>query len=146
MASTIIFYLVFAANLLLAGFLGWSLYDTHLIPSQYVYLAAGLLILIPLLLFLLQKEKKGQHKKTGARVAAIVLLLFLSILEGAGAYFVHQYNSKMRNVTEVHSQYTRPRPSSTLWNGSTAWACWKGSIPRPSTMCGGMLKNSTAGP
>ena len=106
MASTIIFYLVFAANLLLAGFLGWSLYDTHLIPSQYVYLAAGLLILIPLLLFLLQKEKKGQKKKTGARVAAIVLLLFLSILEGAGAYFVHQYNSKMRNVTEVHSQYT----------------------------------------
>lgn len=106
MASTIIFYIVFAANLLLAGFLGWSLYDTHLIPNQYSYLAAGLLLLIPLLLFLLQKERKGQHKKTGARVAAIVLLLFLSILEGAGAYFVHQYNSKMRNVTEVHTQYT----------------------------------------
>lgn len=106
MASTIIFYLVFAVNLLLAGFLGWSLFDSHLIPNQFVYLAAGLLILIPLLLFLLQKEKKGQRKKTGARVAAIVLLLFLSILEGAGAYFVHQYNSKMRNVTEVRTQYT----------------------------------------
>ena len=73
MASTIIFYLVFAANLLLAGFLGWSLYDTHLIPSQYVYLAAGLLILIPLLLFLLQKEMKGQKKKTGALIEAAVV-------------------------------------------------------------------------
>ena len=70
MASTIIFYLVFAANLLLAGFLGWSLYDTHLIPSQYVYLAAGLLILIPLLLFLLQKEKKGQGPTSSTSTTA----------------------------------------------------------------------------
>ena len=45
-------------NLLLAGFLGWSLFDSHLIPHQFVYLAAGLLILIPLLLFLLQIEKQ----------------------------------------------------------------------------------------
>ena len=106
MASKIIFSIFFILNLLLAAFLGWSLYETHLIPNQYVLPLAGLMLLIPLLLFLLQKEKKGKGKKTAARVVGIVLLLFLSIIEGAGSYFVHQYNSKMSDVTEVHVQYT----------------------------------------
>ena len=89
MASKIIFTIFFILNLLLAAFLGWSLYETHLIPNQYVLPLAGLMLLIPLLLFLLQKEKKGKGKKTAARVIGIVLLLFLSIIEGAGSYFVH---------------------------------------------------------
>ena len=50
MVSNIIFIAAFVLNLLLAAFLGWSLYDMHLLPSQYVFLAAGLLILVPLVL------------------------------------------------------------------------------------------------
>ena len=108
MASVIIFDVLFVLNLLLAGFLGWSVFDAHLLPDRYVLPAAGLMLLIPLLLFLLQREnrKKGK-KKTGIRAACIVLLLFLSIVEGAGCYFVHQYNSKMNHVTQIHTQYTQ---------------------------------------
>jgi hypothetical protein len=105
MASKIIFYLLFVLDLLLAAFLGWSLFQTHLIPNVAVIIAAAMLVLIPLLLFFLQLEKK--KKKTGFRVAAIVILLFLGLVEGAVAFYLHQYNSKMDNVTEVRVQYTQ---------------------------------------
>ena len=108
MISTILFLILFAVNLLLAGFLGWSIYQTHLIPDHFAILAAVLMVLIPLLLLLLQKEKKGaKKKKTGFRIAAIVILLFLSIVEGALGYYIHRYNSGMGEVTEVRTQYTR---------------------------------------
>ena len=105
MASKIIFYLLFVLDLLLAAFLGWSLFQTHLIPNVAVIIAAAMLVLIPLLLFFLQLEKK--KKKTGFRVAAIVILLFLGLVEGAVAFYLHQYNSKMDDVTEVRVQYTQ---------------------------------------
>ena len=54
MASKIIFYLLFVLDLLLAAFLGWSLFQTHLIPNVAVIIAAAMLVLIPLLLFFLQ--------------------------------------------------------------------------------------------
>ncbi len=105
MASKIIFYLLFVLDLLLAAFLGWSLFQTHLIPNVAVIIAAAMLVLIPLLLFFLQLEKK--KKKTGFRIAAIVILLFLGLVEGAVAFYLHQYNSKMDDVTEVRVQYTQ---------------------------------------
>lgn len=102
-----LFTILFILDLLLAGFLGWSIYETHLIPAHLAAIAAAMLVLIPLLLFLLQREKKGQKKKTGFRVAAIVILLFLGILEGAVSFYIHQYNSKMEDVTETRTQYTQ---------------------------------------
>ena len=105
--TKILFTILFILDLLLAGFLGWSIYETHLIPAHLAAIAAAMLVLIPLLLFLLQREKKEQKKKTGFRIAAIVILLFLGILEGAVSFYIHQYNSKMENVTETRTQYTQ---------------------------------------
>ena len=59
----IIFYLVFAGNLLLSGLLGWTLLQTNLVPHTAVLIGLGVLVLIPLLLLLLQREKKGEKKK-----------------------------------------------------------------------------------
>ena len=103
----IIFYLVFAGNLLLSGFLGWTLLQTNLVPHTAVLIGLGVLVLIPLLLLLLQREKKGEKKKGGARVAGIVLLLFLSLVEGAVGYYVLHYRQSMVKVTEVNTQVTR---------------------------------------
>ena len=106
MASKIIFMILFVLDLLLTAFLGWSMLQANLISSQLVIIAAFLLALIPMLLFLLQKEKKKEKKKTGFRVAAIVLLLFMGIVEGAVSYYLYHYNNKMDKVTQVRSQYT----------------------------------------
>ncbi len=106
MATKIIFMILFVLDLLLTAFLGLSVLQTNLIPSHLVIVAAALLALIPMLLFLLQKEKKKQ-KKTGFRVAAIVILLFMGIVEGAVGYYLFHYNSKMDKVTEVHTQFTQ---------------------------------------
>ncbi len=103
---TILFYLVFALDLLMAGFLGWSMLQAHLVSLPIVLIGVGMLVLIPVLLFLLQREKKGQ-KKTGGRVAALVILLFLGIVEGAVCFYVYKFNSKMGEATEVTTQYTR---------------------------------------
>ena len=107
MATKIIFLILFVLDLLLTGFLGWSMAQTHLISSQLVIIAALLLALIPMLLFALQVEKKKQKKKTGFRVAAIVLLLFMGIVEGAVSYYLYHYNNKIDRVTEVRTQYTQ---------------------------------------
>ena len=107
MASKIIFMILFVLDLLLTAFLGWSMLQANLISSQLVIIAAFLLALIPMLLFLLQKEKKKEKKKTGFRVAAIVLLLFMGIVEGAVSYYLYHYNNKMDKVTQVRSQYTQ---------------------------------------
>ena len=107
MATTIIFMILFVLDLLLIGFLGWSMLQTNLISSQLVIIAMGLLVLIPLLLFVLQREKKKQRKKTGFRIAAIVILLFLGIAEGAVSYYLFHYNNKMDRVTQVRTQYTQ---------------------------------------
>lgn len=107
MATKIIFMILFVLDLLLTGFLGWSMLQTHLISSQLVIIAAAMLALIPMLLFLLQKEKKKKQKKTGFRIAAIVILLFMGIVEGAVSYYLYHYNNKMDKVTQVRSQYTQ---------------------------------------
>lgn len=104
--SKVFFYVMFALSLALTAFLGWSVVQTHLLANQLVLIGAAVLALIPMLLYLLQREKKGKNKKTGFRIAAIVLLLFMSLVEGAVGFYVHRYNSRMDEVTEVRTQYT----------------------------------------
>ena len=105
--TKILFYIVFALSLVLAAALGWVMIETNLISVQLVLIAVAVLALIPLLMFLLQKEKKDQNRKKGFRIAAIVILLFLSIVEGAVCFYIQKYNSRMDDVTEVRTQYTR---------------------------------------
>ena len=107
MATKIVFMILFVLDLLLTGFLGWSMLQANLISSQLVIIAALLVAMIPMLLFLLQREKKKQKKKTGFRVAAIVILLFMGIVEGAVGYYLFHYNNKMDRVTQVRTQYTQ---------------------------------------
>ena len=104
--SKVFFYVVFALSLALTGFLGWNLFETHLLSGQIMVIGLAALLLIPLLMFLLQKEKKGKNKKNGFRVVAIVILLFFSLVEGAVSFYVFKYNTKMDEVTEVRTQYT----------------------------------------
>lgn len=105
--SKILFLIIFVVNLLLTAFLGWSVLQTHLLSPQLVIIAAAVLALIPMLLFALQKEKKGQRKKTGFRAAAIVILLFLCLVEGAVCFYIQRYNSRISEITEVTTQYTQ---------------------------------------
>ena len=104
--SKVFFYVVFALSLALTGFLGWNLFETHLLSGQILVIGLAALLLIPLLMFLLQKEKKGKNKKNGFRVVAIAILLFFSLVEGAVSFYVFKYNTKMDEVTEVRTQYT----------------------------------------
>lgn len=101
-----LFFVLFSADLLLGAFLGWSLLETHLLPTQLAWAGIAVLLLLPLLLFLLQREKQDE-KKTGIRIAGIVLLLFLLILEGTMSFFLHKYNSGIEKVTEVNTQITQ---------------------------------------
>ncbi len=105
--SKIVFLIAFILNLLLTAFLGWSVLQTQLISPQIVIIAAAVLALIPMLLFALQKEKKGRKSKGGFRVAAIVILAFLCLVEGAVCFYVRKYNSGIGKVTEVTTQYTQ---------------------------------------
>ena len=102
-----LFCLLFVLDLILAGFLGITAFQTHLIPNYLVAVATAMLVLIPLLLFLLQREKNGEKSKSGFRIAAIVILLFFSLAEGAMGYFLHHYNSSVSKMTEVRTQITR---------------------------------------
>ncbi len=109
MATKIIFYLLFVLDLALTALLGWSLWQTHLVPSTAALIAVGALALILLLLFLLQREGKGKKKKskTGFRIAAIVILLFLGLVEGAVSYYVMHYQKSVSKITDVHTQVTQ---------------------------------------
>ena len=107
MATKIIFRILFILDLVVTGALAWAIYRTELLSTQLVILAAGLLLLLPLLLYWMQREKKDQNKKKGLRIALIVLLLFLVILEGAGFYFLNGYNRSMDVVTDGRTQVTR---------------------------------------
>ncbi len=106
MVSKILFYVMFVLSMALTAALGWAVAQTNLISLQLVLIGAAVLALIPMLLFVLQKEKKGQNKKGGFRVVAIVILLFMSLVEGAVCFYIQKYNSKMDEVTEVRTQYT----------------------------------------
>lgn len=105
--TKILFTIVFIVDLLLAAFLGWSMLETQLLSTQIVVIAVAVLAMIPMLMYLLQKEKKGSNKKKGFRIAALVLLLFFGIVEGAVGFYVHKYNTKIDEVTNVRIQYTR---------------------------------------
>ena len=61
--SKVFFYVMFALSLALTAFLGWSVVQTHLLANQLVLIGAAVLALIPMLLYLLQREKKGKNKK-----------------------------------------------------------------------------------
>ena len=74
MASKIIFRILFALDLIVTAALGWVMLQTELLAPQLVIMAAGLLLLLPLLLYGMQREKKGQNKKKGLRAALTVLL------------------------------------------------------------------------
>ncbi len=107
MMTKILFLIVFVADLLLAAFLGVSMFQTHLISVQLVVIAVLVLALIPMLMYLLQREKKGSNRKKGFRIAAMVLLLFFGMVEGTVGFYIHKYNTKMDEVTEVRTQYTQ---------------------------------------
>lgn len=107
MVSKILFYIVFVLSMALTALLGWSVAETNLISLQMVLIGVAVLALIPMLMFVLQKDKKGENKKAGFRVVAIVILLFLSLVEGAVCFYIRKYNSGMDEVTEVRTQYTQ---------------------------------------
>ena len=107
MVSKVFFYVMFALSMALTALLGWSVAQTNLIALQMVLIGVAVLALIPMLMFALQKDKKGENKKGGFRVVSIVILLFLSLVEGAVCFYIQKYNTKMDEVTEVRSQYTQ---------------------------------------
>ena len=107
MVLSIIFYLVFAISIAAALLLGWTMFSTALLPQQAVIIAAAVLLLVPMILFLLQRERKSERKKGGIRIAAIVLLLFLSIVELTGLYFFGIAGRSLNKVTDGQTQVTQ---------------------------------------
>ena len=103
--TKILFYIVFALSLVLAAALGWVMIETNLISVQLVLIAVAVLALIPLLMFLLQKEKKDQNRKKGFRIAAIVILLFLSIVEGAVCFYIQKYSGSLLRFSTISSVF-----------------------------------------
>ena len=106
MVTKIIFSVLLVLNLGLTAFLGWSMFQTHLVPGAVTIIAVAALALLALVLFLVQRERKGK-KKTGLRMAGIVILLFLCLVEGAVGYYVQHYKSGMAKVTDVRTEVTQ---------------------------------------
>ena len=102
----ILLVILMLLSMALTGFLGWTLMTTNLLPRQMLLLAVGLLIILPMLLYLVQKEKKGGSKKTGTRIAVSVMLLFLCIVQAAVLYFLNPYNKAMDQMTAGETQVT----------------------------------------
>ena len=102
----ILLVILMLLSMALTGLLGWTLMTTNLLPRQMLLLAVGLLIILPMLLYLVQKEKKGGSKKTGTRIAVSVILLFLCIVQAAVLYFLNPYNKAMDQMTAGETQVT----------------------------------------
>ncbi|MBR5095243.1 MAG: LCP family protein [Oscillospiraceae bacterium] len=107
MALSIVFYILFAVAVGAALFLGWTMLSTGLLPQQVVIIVTCFMVLVPMILFLLQREKKGENKKKGLRIAGVVLLLFLSIVELTGLYFFGLAGRSLNKVTDGQTQIVR---------------------------------------